>query len=48
MIMHGTPPNFSPKRRRALQMHYAPVSAEKMSPKEYKRWFTNEMTNAEC
>jgi phytanoyl-CoA hydroxylase len=48
MLLHGTPPNFSPKRRRAVQYHYAPETAVKMSPKEYKRWFTNEMTNAEC
>jgi len=48
MLYHGTPPNFSPKRRRSVQYHYAASSSEKMSPKEYKRWFTNEMTNAEC
>ncbi|MEK3912707.1 phytanoyl-CoA dioxygenase family protein [Paenibacillus sp. FSL H7-0331] len=48
MTLHGTPPNFSEKRRRSLQFHYAPETAVKMSPKEYKRWFTNEMTKAEC
>jgi phytanoyl-CoA hydroxylase len=48
MTVHGTPPNFSEKRRRSLQFHYAPEAAAKMSPKEYKRWFTNEMTKAEC
>ena len=48
LLHHGTPPNFSNKRRRALQIHYAPVSAEKLTPREYKRMFTNEMTNAEC
>jgi len=48
MLYHGTPPNFSPKRRRSVQYHYAASTSEKMSPKEYKRWFTNEMTNAEC
>lgn len=48
MLLHGTPPNFSPNRRRSVQYHYAPDNAVKMSPKEYKRWFTNEMTNAEC
>ncbi|WP_186446209.1 phytanoyl-CoA dioxygenase family protein [Paenibacillus cremeus] len=48
MLHHGTPPNFSTKRRRALQLHYAPVSAEKISPQEYKRIYTNEMTGAEC
>ena len=48
LLHHGTPPNFSHKRRRSLQIHYAPLSAEKMNPREYKRMFTNEMTNAEC
>ncbi|UUZ84086.1 phytanoyl-CoA dioxygenase family protein [Paenibacillus sp. P26] len=48
LLHHGTPPNFSAKRRRALQFHYAPESAKKLSPQEYKRMFTNEMTGAEC
>jgi len=48
LLHHGTPPNFSHKRRRSLQIHYAPESAKKMSPEEYKRMFTNVMTNAEC
>jgi phytanoyl-CoA hydroxylase len=48
MLMHGTPPNFSRLRRRSVQFHYAPQSAEKMSPREYKRWFTNELTRTEC
>lgn len=48
LLHHGTPPNFSAKRRRALQFHYAPESAKKMTPQEYKRMFTNEMTRAEC
>ncbi|WP_135552270.1 phytanoyl-CoA dioxygenase family protein [Paenibacillus cymbidii] len=48
LLHHGTPPNFTPKRRRALQIHYAPESAVKLTPQEYKRIFTNEMTNAEC
>lgn len=48
LLHHGTPPNFTHKRRRALQIHYAPESAVKLTPQEYKRIFTNEMTNAEC
>lgn len=48
LLHHGTPPNFSKKRRRALQIHYAPESAEKMTPQAYKLMFTNEMTGAEC
>lgn len=48
LLHHGTPPNLSDKRRRALQFHYAPESAKKMSSEEYKIVFTNEMTKAEC
>lgn len=48
LLFHGTPSNFSSQRRRALQFHYAPESAVKMTPQEYKRMFTNEMTGAEC
>lgn len=48
LLHHGTPPNFSLKRRRALQLHYASESAKKLTPQEYKKMFTNEMTGAEC
>lgn len=48
LLHHGTPPNISDKRRRALQFHYAPQSAKKMTAQEYKLFFTNEMTKAEC
>lgn len=48
MLHHGTPPNASSKRRRALQLHYTAKSAQKLRPDEYKRIFTNEMTDAEC
>ncbi|SFT16385.1 phytanoyl-CoA dioxygenase family protein [Paenibacillus sp. BC26] len=48
LLMHGTAFNFSQKRRRALQFHYAPDTAEKISPREYKRMFTSEMTGADC
>lgn len=48
LLHHGTPPNFSDKRRRSLQIHYAPESAKKLSAQEYKRMFTNEMTGADC
>ncbi|WP_409344296.1 phytanoyl-CoA dioxygenase family protein [Paenibacillus sp. MBLB4367] len=47
-LVHGTAYNFSDKRRRALQFHYAPATAEKVSPQEYKRMYTNEMSGAEC
>jgi phytanoyl-CoA hydroxylase len=48
MLYHGTPYNFSTDRRRALQFHYAPASAERVGPQEYKRMFTNELSGAEC
>lgn len=48
MLHHGTPSNFSAKRRRAVQFHYAPESAEWVTPQEYKRMFTNQMSGAEC
>lgn len=48
LLYHGTPYNVSSKRRRALQFHYAPASAGRMSSDEYKRMFTNLLTGAEC
>ncbi|WP_127587697.1 phytanoyl-CoA dioxygenase family protein [Paenibacillus koleovorans] len=48
LLHHGTPPNLSAKRRRALQFHYAPESAVKMTPDQFKAVFTSEMTQAEC
>ncbi|UVI31974.1 phytanoyl-CoA dioxygenase family protein [Paenibacillus spongiae] len=48
LLYHGTPNNFSDQRRRSLQFHYVPKSAQKLTHAEYKRMFTNEMTSAEC
>ncbi|OAS19054.1 phytanoyl-CoA dioxygenase family protein [Paenibacillus oryzisoli] len=48
LLKHGTPYNLSTKKRRALQFHYVGESAVKLTPKEYKRFFTNEMSGAEC
>jgi phytanoyl-CoA hydroxylase len=48
LLHHGTPANFSPKRRRALQFRFAPASSEMMTKDEFKLMFTNEMTDAEC
>lgn len=48
LLYHGTPNNMSAKRRRALQFHYACESASKLTPKEYKQMFTNELSGAEC
>ncbi|QHT60898.1 phytanoyl-CoA dioxygenase family protein [Paenibacillus lycopersici] len=48
LLHHGTPFNFSTHRRRALQFHYAPAAAGKLTTGEYKRMFTNALTSAEC
>ncbi len=48
LLHHGTPANFSSRRRRALQLRYAPVSAKLMDKEQYKLVFTNEMTDADC
>lgn len=48
LLHHGTPANLSPKRRRALQLRYAPSSAKLMDKEQYKLVFTNEMTELEC
>ncbi|WP_135548319.1 phytanoyl-CoA dioxygenase family protein [Paenibacillus cymbidii] len=48
LLQHGTPANFSPFKRRALQFRYAPASVNLMSREEFKRMFTGEMMDAEC
>lgn len=48
LLHHGTPPNFSKSRRRALQFHYCPESSNKLTPQQFKEMFTSEMSEAEC
>lgn len=48
LLHHGTPANFSSRRRQALQLRFAPASSVLMSKEEFKLMFTNEMTDAEC
>ncbi len=48
LLQHGTPANFSDKRRRALQFRYTQQGSELMSKEAFKLMFTNEMTAAEC
>lgn len=48
LLHHGTPPNFSGNRRRALQFHYCPDSSSKLTPQQFKEMFTCELTGAEC
>ncbi|MBS0632101.1 MAG: phytanoyl-CoA dioxygenase family protein [Verrucomicrobia bacterium] len=48
MLPHGTPHNSSPKRRRALQFHYAPADVTK-EPKENRlKNFGSEGKNVTC
>lgn len=48
LLHHGTPPNLSGRRRRALQFHYCPESSRRMTPAEFKMMFSNAMSGAEC
>jgi phytanoyl-CoA hydroxylase len=48
MLPHGTPHNSSPKRRRALQFHYAPVGVTKVAPEERLKNFGGEGKNVTC
>lgn len=48
LLHHGTPANFSSRRRRSLQLRFAPASAELMNKDEFKLVFLSEMTDMEC
>ncbi|MBV9543921.1 MAG: phytanoyl-CoA dioxygenase family protein [Chloroflexi bacterium] len=39
LIYHGTPPNSTPKRRRALQFHYAAAQCTRMTIQEHSALF---------
>ncbi|MDF2718302.1 MAG: phytanoyl-CoA dioxygenase family protein [Paenibacillus sp.] len=43
LLWHGTPSNFSAKRRRALQLRYAPASSALMSKEQFQLMFTSAM-----
>jgi phytanoyl-CoA hydroxylase len=45
---HGTPPNNSPSRRRALQYHYASVNCTRMDPKKHAEIFKDDHGPATC
>lgn len=47
-LPHGTPHNTSPKRRRALQFHYAPDDIHKAPPEERLTHFGSEGKNVTC
>jgi hypothetical protein len=49
MLPHQTPPNRSPRRRRALQFHYRGVSTREVDQAEYDRLFAEpDGTPASC
>lgn len=48
LLYHGTPANFSEKRRRSVQLRFAGASSELMSKDEYKIMFTHDLIDVEC
>jgi phytanoyl-CoA hydroxylase len=48
LVQHGTPYNPTGSRRRAVQYHYAPASAEKTADEERLALFGSEGKNVEC
>ena len=48
MIHHGTPPNTSGDRRRALQFHYAAASCTRMTIREHGALFDDNGAYAGC
>lgn len=47
-IPHGTPSNFTATRRRALQFHYAPADAQKITAEERVAIWGGEANNVAC
>jgi len=48
LMPHGTPSNHSDKRRRALQYHYAPASAQAITLEERMAVFGSDGKDVEC
>lgn len=48
LLPHGTPTNRSPKRRRALQLHYAPADAVRISNDQRLEIFGSEGKDVTC
>jgi len=48
LIHHGTPPNASPDRRRAVQYHYRSVNAKKLDLGEFEQMFHDSHGVAGC
>lgn len=48
LIHHGTPPNQSSARRRAIQLHYAAESCKRITPEEHAEMFRDSVGYAGC
>jgi phytanoyl-CoA hydroxylase len=48
LLPHGTPATKSPRRRRALQLHYVPASVAQISQEEHKAVFSGEARGLTC
>jgi phytanoyl-CoA hydroxylase len=48
LLHHGTPPNRSQSRRRAVQFHYASTSCRSTTPEEHGRFFHDAKGMAAC
>jgi phytanoyl-CoA hydroxylase len=48
LLHHGTPPNRSAARRRALQFHYARTDCRKIDAAEHARYFHDGTRHAGC
>jgi phytanoyl-CoA hydroxylase len=48
LLHHGTPPNLSSDRRRALQFHYAPPDGHQMTQQEHGKLFYDARGMASC
>jgi phytanoyl-CoA hydroxylase len=48
LMHHGTPTNYSPNRRRALQYHYRPANCGQINTEERLAVFGGEGRNVEC
>jgi phytanoyl-CoA hydroxylase len=48
LLHHGTPPNRSPQRRRALQFHFARQDCRKVDPAAHEQYFHDRAGYAAC
>lgn len=48
LIHHGTPPNESGARRRAIQLHYAGISSNRITPDQHAELFKDSVGYAGC